>query len=504
MVFSSVVFLFFFMPFAWAAYYLSWKKARDILLLLSSAVFYVWGEMGGAVVLLASILFNYLAGLCIGASMKRKSLEGGTPSAAPSGTRGETPSGSTKALLAAGIAGNLALLVSFKYAGFLLANLGCLFLWFGIAPPVPQETHVPLGISFFTFHALSYLVDIYRANAAVQRNFLRFSLYMAMFPKILAGPILQYRSAENQLSGRSLTVDGFGAGVHRFIIGLGKKTLIATPLAGAADRIFAVPPSSLSPDLAWLGILCFTLQIYFDFAGYSDMAIGLGMTFGFRFPENFNYPYISRSVQEFWRRWHISLSVWFRDYLYVPMGGNRCKRSRHLFNLLAVFLLCGLWHGAGWNYVVWGLWYGVFLILEKTGLGRTMESAPKFWRHFYTLSVVIIGWVFFRSESLSHALGYLGAMFGFGSWDSTEYYMAMFLNSEVALCLLLGMAASLPVAAKLAAVPVRLADQLKEEAARTLLVGSAVLRAAFLSLLFLLSCMSLAGGTHNPFIYFKF
>jgi alginate O-acetyltransferase complex protein AlgI len=502
MVFSSVMFLFFFMPFVWTAYYISWNKARHALLLLASIVFYVWGETGGTAVLLVSILFNYVIGLCLDATARSDFQKRGTPAAGDSSGRNNSPSGFRKTLLILGITGNLGLLISFKYTGFLLANLHFLHR-FQIEPIFPNGIHAPIGISFFTFHALSYLLDIYRFDGTAQRNPLNFSLYLAMFPKILAGPILQYRDAEDQLPARHVTVEGFAAGIHRFVIGLGKKTLIATPLAGAADKIFAIPADSLSPALAWLGIFCFTLQIYFDFSGYSDMAIGLGKTFGFRLPENFNYPYISQSVQEFWRRWHISLSLWFRDYLYIPLGGNRCGTARRLFNLLAVFLLCGLWHGAGWNCIVWGLWYGIFLVLEKTRFGRAMASIPQFWRHLYTLAVVIIGWVFFRSESLSYALGYLKAMLGFGAENSTQYYTALYLDREVGLSLLLGMVASLPFATKWKAALAGLTEG-SGAVARALALGSAALQVASLSILFLLSCMSLAGGTHNPFIYFKF
>ena len=503
MVFSSVIFLFFFIPFVWIAYLLSWKGARNPLLLLASVIFYAWGEKDGAIVLFVSIVFNYLMGLSLHAAIRRDS---GRPCPSSDGhlkDRADVPSRLRKVLLATGVFGNLALLVSLKYTGFLLANLGGILKPFGFNPSIPGGIHAPLGISFFTFHALSYLIDVYRSEVKAQKSPLVFSLYMAMFPKILAGPILQYRDAATQLTHRDLTADAFAEGIRRFIIGLGKKTLIATPLAGAADKIFAVPASALGTDLAWLGLLCFTLQIYFDFSGYSDMAIGLGKTFGFSLPENFNYPYISQSVQEFWRRWHISLSLWFRDYLYIPLGGNRCGTGRLFFNLLAVFLLCGLWHGAGWNYIVWGLWYGIFLIFERTPPGKALAAAPQFWRHLYTLAVVVIGWVFFRSDNMAGALAYLKAMLGFGAAGATEYYPALYLDREVVLCLILGTAGSLPFARKWASALTEPA-QSTEAAARTRVYGSAVLRALYLGVLFFLSCMSLAGGTHNPFIYFKF
>ena len=501
MLFNSVIFIFFFIPFVWIAYLLSWRRSRNLLLLLASIIFYVWGEKDGAVVLFASILFNYLMGLWLDAVVRRDSGGPASQVTVHFGARTGVPSRLRKRLLAAGVAGNLALLVCYKYTGFLLANLGGFQQ--GFLPPATVGIHTPLGISFFTFHALSYLIDIYRSDGKAQKNPLNFSLYMAMFPKILAGPILQYRDAAAQLTQRDLTVDAFAEGIRRFVIGLGKKTLIATPLAGAADRIFAVPANALSADLAWLGIFCFTLQIYFDFSGYSDMAIGLGKTFGFRLPENFNYPYVSQSVQEFWRRWHISLSLWFRDYLYIPLGGNRCGTGRLFFNLFAVFLLCGLWHGAGWNYIVWGLWYGTFLIFERTPPGRTLAAAPRFWRHLYTLAVVVFGWVFFRSDNLTYAFAYLKAMLGFGSEAGKEFYPALFMDREVVLCLLLGTAGSLPIARKWASALVEPA-QGSGAAPGTLVYGSMVVRTVLLGLLFFFSCMSLAGGTHNPFIYFKF
>lgn len=501
MEFSSVAFLFFFLPFVWALYFLSWRKSRDALLLLASVFFYMWAEKGYVFVLALSILVNYAIGLGMEAAGRS-----GPSSAAPErpGVPGAINSSRDwrKILFITGIVSNLALLATCKYLAFFLSNLNALLHGLNVSPAGQGSIHTPLGISFFTFHALSYLVDIHRGERRL-KNPAKFALYMALFPKILAGPILQYHDAEKQLDSRNITPQSFLWGIERFIIGLAKKVLIANPLAGAANEIFAIPADNLDFGLAWLGIACFTLQIYFDFSGYSDMAIGIGKTFGFDFPENFNYPYISQSVQEFWRRWHISLSRWFRDYLYIPLGGNRCGTGRQYFNLVVVFLLCGLWHGANWTFILWGLWYGFFLVLERTKFGDVLESAPKPLRRLYVLYVVVIGWVFFRSESLTYGMEYLRAMFGLGSGDGCRYCWAMLLNHEVLLCLALGAATSTPVAAWLGQAAGRFSER-SGGAVQDPSPAYSLVRAALLSCLFLLSCISLAGGTHNPFIYFKF
>jgi len=361
----------------------------------------------------------------------------------------------------------------------------------------------PLGISFFTFHALSYLIDLYQNKAAPQKNPLRLALYLAVFPKILAGPILKYQDAEHQLAGRTVTSRSFAVGIRRFIVGLGKKTLIANPMAAVADKIFAIPGIDLSPEVAWLGIVCFTLQIYFDFSGYTDMAVGLGKTFGFEFPENFNYPYLSQSVQEFWRRWHISLSTWFRDYLYIPLGGNRCSPTKQYRNLIVVFLLCGLWHGSSWNFIIWGLWYGLFLVLERLAFGRALKKAWRPLRHLYALAVIVSGWVLFRTDSLTHAVQYLKSLLWLGPTVSGQYYLEMYWDNEVLVTTMIGGIAALPVASAMKGLVSRMGET-SGAFARAVAFGYPLAYILLLGSLFLLSCMAVAGGTYNPFIYLKF
>ena len=480
MLFNSVIFLFLFLPGTWALYYLPWRRARNAVLLLASLLFYLWGGRDQVWVLLLSIGMNYLLGLSFG-----------------------VPGRAGKPLLVLGIALNLSLLAFYKYAGFLVANLNLSLAWFGLAPLAMSTVVAPLGISFFTFHALSYLMDLYHTRAEPQRNPVNFTLYLAVFPKILAGPILKYQDAEHQLADRTVTSHSFLVGVRRFIIGLGKKTLIANPLAAVADKIFAVPGSELSPEVAWLGIICFTLQIYFDFSGYTDMAIGLGKTFGFEFPENFNYPYLSQSVQEFWRRWHISLSTWFRDYLYIPLGGNRCSPARHYRNLIVVFVLCGFWHGASWNFILWGLWYGLFLVLERLEFGRALKRTWRPVRHAYALAVVVAGWVLFRADDLSHALHYFASLLGLNAPTTGQYYLDLYVDFEVLLTLVIGVIGATPVAAMLKNLaPDFLAGTTGWS--RAAAWSFSLAHVLFLASLFLLSCMAVVGGTYNPFIYFKF
>jgi alginate O-acetyltransferase complex protein AlgI len=408
-----------------------------------------------------------------------------------------------KLVLTIGITLNLMLLGFYKYFDFFVSNLNFSLAWLNLRSIEVARVSAPLGISFFTFHALSYVIDIYESRAMPQRNPLRFALYLAVFPKVLAGPIVKYHQAERQLSDRSISAEALLTGFRRFIIGLGKKVLIANPLAAVADKVFAIPAGELGFGVAWLGIICFTLQIYFDFSGYTDMAIGLGKTFGFDFPENFNYPYISQSVREFWRRWHITLSSWFRDYLYIPLGGNRCSPARHYRNLMVVFLLCGFWHGASWNFIVWGLWYGFFLILETLACGQILRTAWQPVRHCYALAVVVIGWVFFRADNLIHALQYLKAMSGLGAAESGQYYIEQYLDNEVILLVLIGGIAAMPL-------PSLLESLFNHIAGRSLRLfqpvaqGLLFVQVAVLGVLFLLSCMTVAGGTHSPFIYFKF
>jgi alginate O-acetyltransferase complex protein AlgI len=360
---------------------------------------------------------------------------------------------------------------------------------------------LPIGISFFTFHAISYVVDVYRRDATAQKSPVHAALYLLLFPQLIAGPIIRYRDIADQLARRVVSLDGFAYGIRRFVIGLAKKVLIANVVAGPADQIFAMPPGHLSAPYAWLGVLCYTLQIYFDFSGYSDMAVGLGRMFGFRFPENFRWPYISETVQEFWRRWHMSLSTWFRDYLYVPLGGNRVSPGRTYVNLVTVFFLCGLWHGASWTFVFWGLFHGTFLVLERLGLADRVKSLWAPLRHVYLLLVVMIGWVFFRAETLAGAVAFLKAMAGLGATTPAAYTLGWYLTPELGLALIAGAIGSMPVVSALARWRDEAVVATTRPALQSLLTATSV---ASLVALLVASVMQMAARTYNPFIYFRF
>ena len=324
---------------------------------------------------------------------------------------------------------NLTALAVFKYTNFAVENWAAVAPFLGAAPGAIAVTTIPLplGISFFTFHAISYVVDVYKRNAAPQRSLPTFALYILLFPQLIAGPIIRWRDIADQLAARRERLADVAYGVRRFVLGLAKKVLIANTLGRIADPIFALPPSELTTPLAWLGLACYTLQIYFDFSGYSDMAIGLMRMFGFRILENFNYPYVARSIREFWRRWHNSLSNWFRDYLYVPLGGNRHSRRREYASLVVVFVLCGLWHGASWPFVLWGAWHGVFLVAERAGFGRVLQRAGPL-AHVYALAAVMLGWVLFRCDTLKHAGGFYAALAGFAAGDPARQPVAQWLD----------------------------------------------------------------------------
>jgi alginate O-acetyltransferase complex protein AlgI len=485
MVFSSPIFLFLFLPTLLALHFVVGKRLRNALLLAASLVFYSWGEELWIAILLASIALNYVFGLLL--------------------ARFGKPHSAATVLMAVAVMTNLGLLIAFKYSGFLVENLNRVLARLHMAPVVLGEVHLPLGISFFTFHALSYVIDVYRQEVQALRNPLNFALYISFFPQSIAGPIVRYNDVASQLVERTIDVELFAAGVKRFIVGLAKKMVLANAVAGPADAIFSLPTRELTPGLAWLGIVCYTLQIYFDFSGYSDMAIGMAKLFGFRLGENFNHPYVARSITEFWRRWHISLSIWYRDYLYIPLGGNRCGLSRLYFNLVTVFCLCGLWHGASWTFLLWGLFHGTFLVFERSPLGRRLASAPVPFQHAYAILIVMVGWVFFRAPTWRHALSFLGAMAGHATGSGLEYYPALYLNAELNLVLIAGVVCSIPVLPALG----RLRDRLLAGSGEWGGVGTAVQTAFAVVpvaslLLLIVSAMLLAAGTYNPFIYFRF
>lgn len=474
MLFSSPTFLVYFLPVVLVlALVLRRTRVQNALLLIASLFFYAWGEFSHTLVLIVSMLANHAFGRWIAA------------------TRGAS---ARRRILALSVAFNLAILGAFKYANFVVDNLNVALDATGFGTLSLAAVHLPIGISFFTFQAMSYVVDVYRGDAPVEKSALRVGLYIALFPQLIAGPIVRFRSVSRQLVERSTSPEDLALGIRRFVVGLGKKVLLADQLAPTADAIFALKADALSPAVAWLGVVCFGIQVYFDFAGYSDMAIGLGRMFGFHFPENFNAPFVSRSLQEFWRRWHISLSSWFRDYLYVPLTARHRSGVWTTFSLLAVFFLCGLWHGANWNFVAWGLVHGLFVGLERTSFGTWLHRTWRPLARAYTLLVVFVAFVFFRAGSLPYAIDYLAAMFGAVGAGSAAHALALYLEPDVVLWLALGVAFSGSWMS-----PARVA------ARRT--AGSlpfAALRYATLAGLFFASAVTLVAGTNTPFVYFRF
>jgi alginate O-acetyltransferase complex protein AlgI len=477
MVFASPIFLFLFLPLTLAAYFAFPHRWRNGVLLAASLAFYAWGEARHLPLVLGSVAFNWLLGRAIGGSADLRIR---------------------KRWLAVAITGNLGTLAVFKYANFAVANINAIAPVLALTPSAATAIPLPLGISFFTFHAMSYVVDVYKRNAAAEHSVPRFALYILLFPQLIAGPIIRWRDIAAQLKTRQQRLADFAYGVRRFVLGLGKKVLIANTLARSADAVFGLPASELTTPLAWLGLTCYTLQIYFDFSGYSDMAIGLMRLFGFRILENFNYPYIARSIREFWRRWHISLSNWFRDYLYIPLGGNQRGERRAYGNLVIVFLLCGLWHGASWPFVLWGAWHGAFLVAERAGLDRVLRRIGGF-GHVYTLMAIVGGWVFFRCDTLAHAVKFFQALAGVALGDPVRHPVAQHLDPLVATVLVIASVFSTPLAQRVGAWRARVAA--RTGAAATGVLGAELV---FLLLVGLLAGAFLAAGTNNPFIYFRF
>ena len=501
MLFTEPTFLFLFLPILLALYFITGSREHSSygnwLLLVASVIFYAKGGGAFTWLMLGSIAFNYRMAIAVDRAH-------GTPAA--------------RQRLAFAVSVNLVVLGVFKYANFFADNVNALFLVLSLKPVFVPRVLLPIGISFFTFHAISYVVDVYRRDATAQKSPVHAALSLLLFPQLIAGPIIRYRDIADQLARRVVTLDDLAYGVRRFVIGLAKKVLIANIVAGPADAIFGMPFAELSAAHAWLGVICYTLQIYFDFSGYSDMAIGLGRMFGFRFPENFRWPYIATTVQEFWRRWHISLSTWFRDYLYVPLGGNRVSTARRYRNLVTVFFLCGLWHGASWNFVIWGLWHGFFLVVErlvatKTGTRETQISFPWFrdvvvldwpiWPHVYAMLVVMIGWVFFRAETLTGAMAFLKAMAGLTVAAPTPYSVQWYLTPELWLALVAGAIGSTPWVPALVTRLERLSRDGQTERPGVAWSVS-LLNTAVLMALLVASIVQVAARTYNPFIYFRF
>lgn len=482
MLFSSPLFLYLFLPITLLGYYLLIPKLRNYWLLAASLVFFAWGGVTFTFILLGSILLNYIFGLWI---QKQKT------------------SGKGKLPLILGVSSNIAILAVFKYTNFLVQNLNQLLDWIHI-PLIPQTNIIlPIGISFYTFHSLSYLVDIYRNKAVAQRNFFDLSLYITMFSQLIAGPIIRYSDVDQQLRGRKHTLEKFSYGIERFLIGLGKKVLLANTFAKIADQIFATNPMDLGAPLAWLGIICYTLQIYCDFAGYSDMAIGLGRMFGFEFMENFNFPYIAKSVKEFWRRWHISLSSFFRDYVYIPLGGNKVSISRTYINLLIVFFLTGFWHGSSWSFVVWGLFHGFFMVMERLGFGKILDKTWKPVANLYTLLVVMFAWVLFRADSLGYAIDYWKALFDFKTTSEQMILFRSYLDKEFWITFSIATTGSFGL---FIGIEKKLNPILKSKRkiSRVFAYSYHFISIVFYAGILYLSTMFLISGTYNPFIYYRF
>lgn len=473
MLFSSTTFLFAFLPVVLILYFLAHPALKNVILLSASLFFYAWGEPKYTVIMLLSIVMNYVFALVVDAKRKNITV--------------------VKWIMGIMVAANLSLLGIFKYSNFLVENINSIL---GTTLSIP-EIPLPIGISFFTFQAMSYVIDVYRKDGKVQKNPLNMALYISLFPQLIAGPIVRYQTVADQINKRKESLSKFAEGTRRFIIGLAKKMFIANNCGLVADQIFAQSPGEISIVTAWIGIIAYSLQIYFDFSGYSDMAIGLGKMFGFDFLENFNYPYIARSATEFWRRWHISLGSWFRDYLYIPLGGNRNGAFAQYRNLFIVWFATGLWHGASWTFIAWGLYYGLFIMMEKAFLLSWLSKIPRFLQHIYLLIIAMVGWVFFRSETFSYAFAYIKTMFGLngqGLWDlSSDLYV-----NEHGVILLLGIIGSTPI------VKLFLKWSDTESANKSISLSKDLLSTVFYLVVFTLAVTYVVSTTFNPFIYFRF
>lgn len=446
MVFSSILFLFRFLPIFFIVYYVAPKRMRNLVLFFGSLIFYAWGEPVYVLLMLFSTLSDYIHGRFIERLRGRRSA---------------------KILLLSSLVINLGLLAFFKYSGLNLP--------------------LPIGISFYTFQTMSYTIDVYRGEVAAQRNFLDFGMFVSMFPQLIAGPIVKYKTVAAELKEREVSLSAQAQGAQRFVTGLGKKVLLANNIGLLFTEIAGYDAANLAGLSAWMGILAYAFQIYFDFSGYSDMAIGLGQIMGFRFPENFNYPYIATSITDFWRRWHMSLGSWFREYVYIPLGGNRKGLPRQLLNILIVWALTGIWHGAGLNFLLWGIWFAAFLALEKMFLGEWLTRIPKFFGWFYSMAVVLLGWCFFSLEQADKIVLFIKAMFGLGSAGFVDHNSLYLLHNYIILFLVLAAGAT---------------PWLKNAVKRW--EESVLLKNLFLAAVLLLSIAGIVDASYNPFLYFRF
>lgn len=475
MVFSSVIFLFLFLPLTLCIHYILPFKFKNLFLFTVSVLFYAWGEGALTLLILLSIGINYLAGLGISFFQNQKPVWAAL-------------------LLAFAITLNLSVLIYFKYFHFIIENIQRLGLFTNQLNPY---MHLPIGISFYTFHIISYLMDVYRRDTAPQKNPLDLGLYIFLFPQLVAGPIIRYKDISSKIASRIILGEAFWYGVKRFIRGLAKKIILANTLAITADAVFNLKLQQPA-SMIWLGAICYTLQIYFDFSGYSDMALGLGKMMGFQFPENFNYPYCARSLQDFWQRWHISLSTWFRDYLYIPLGGNKKGALITYRNLCIVFFITGLWHGSSWNFIAWGMFHGLFLILERIGLKTLLQSCHSVFQHLYTLLIVVIAWVFFRAENLTQALHILKQMFV--PQQSENYAAIEQINAYSLFVFVLALIASFKARHYIANRYYNVYTKLQMPFQYLIQSFQFILYMG----LFVYCLAELSIGNYNPFIYFRF
>lgn len=468
MVFSSLIFIFIFLPLVLVSYYISPKRLRNTIILLASLFFYAWGEPVYILLIIISILINYFGALLISKYINDKEK--------------------SKFIFITILLIDISVLFFFKYYGFAIESLGSIFR----LNLQVKNIALPLGISFYTFQQVSYIADIYMQKVKPQRNLIDFAAYITMFPQLIAGPIVKYNDVYKQLTNRRESISKFGDGVQRFITGLGKKVLLANNIGLIWSQVKEIPINELSVVLAWTGIIAFTLQIYFDFSGYSDMAIGLAKMFGFDFLENFDYPYISKSITEFWRRWHMSLGGWFREYIYIPLGGNKNGTLIQIRNLFIVWFATGLWHGASINFIVWGLYFGVILLIEKLYLKDLLKRIPSIFSHIYTLIIVIIGWVIFDMNTLPAAANYIKIMFGF-SGNIFINNMAKYILNNNFIILSLGLICS-----------TKLISNFTNKLKSTLKEKDVFLIASIDLLILIISTAYLVGASYNPFLYFRF
>lgn len=469
MLFSTMTFIYVFLPIVLLLYILTKKELHNSILLIASIIFYAWGEPKYLAIMLLTILVNYFGALAVDRYKNRR-----------------------KIALILTICANLSFLIYYKYFNFLIDNWHFLFN----ANVEPLNIVMPIGISFYTFQALSYVVDVYRGECNVQKDIYKLALYICLFPQLIAGPIVKYHDISEQIESRDVDFEKVAYGVKRFIIGLSKKMLIANTMGAIVDKIFVQDPHTFSHLTAWLGAIAYSFQLYFDFSGYSDMAIGLGAIFGFKFLENFNYPYVSKSITEFWRRWHISLSTWFKQYVYISLGGNREGKLKTLRNLGVVFLLTGIWHGAAWNFVIWGLWHGVFIIIEKVLGIKDIEQRYSHWwvkvlQHLYCILVFVVGWVMFRADNMQYAWDYLRNMFGILPLRTDEflYTSAYYVGLVEVVIFIVAIACSIPLFNNMLNVENKIAKSFIN---------------TWLLILFFLSTVMIASSIYNPFIYFRF